>query len=120
MDDVTAFVKARLDEDVAALGYVEPGPWTSSGPYVGSAAGIIAQARHTETGAHIARHDPARVLREVAAKRAIVAAYAKADEWVNVSAGATAAYARQIMDETLRHLAAVWSDHPDYRQEWAP
>lgn len=61
---------------------------------------------------------PARVLADVAAKRAIV------DEW-----------ARLVFDDreppwgtgwreglgfALRHLAAVYSEHPDYRQEWAP
>jgi hypothetical protein len=61
-----------------------------------------------------------RALRDVEAKRAIIAAHAKADEWVNVSAGATAGYARLIMDDTMRAIAAIWNDHPDYREEWKP
>lgn len=67
---------------------------------------------------HMARHDPARVLREVAAKRAIVALAAKTREWTDGSAGATAGYAAVIVSDTLYALATVWSDHPDYRAEW--
>lgn len=88
--------------------------------------------------AHIARHDPARVLREVAAKQAILALHSLKvqkreqyafdsstgepvpDEydgdcdlcgWFDPGQGACA---------TLRHLAAAWSDHPDYRAGWKP
>lgn len=91
MDDLIAFLNARLDEDEAE-----------------AKAAANALNRHIEcdpdNAAHIARHDPARVLREVAAKRAIVERYAKAPDWAG--------------GEDVRLLAAVWSDHPDYRQEW--
>ena len=50
--------------------------------------------------AHIARHDPARALREAQAKRRLVG-----DEWFEDP-------------ETMRILAEVYSDHPDYRDEW--
>lgn len=120
MDDLTAFLAARLDEDEAALGYVEPGPWTSSGPYVGSASGIIAQARHTETGAHIARHDPARVLREVEAKRAMLALHNAFSNPASLVERALWPSIREALLCILRDAAAVYSDHPDYRQEWAP
>lgn len=56
--------------------------------------------------AHIARHDPARVLREVEAKRAIVALT------LNLTDGDPDEFS------TLRHLAAVYSDHPDYDEAW--
>ena len=49
---------------------------------------------------HIARHDPSRVLRECAAKRAIIEA-------------AEHGYLSYVAP-----LAAVYSDHPDYREEW--
>lgn len=57
---------------------------------------------------HIARHDPARVLRRIAADRAIVAL-------------ACGSWDSQHADLTLRHLASVWSDDPGYRaEEWSP
>lgn len=54
---------------------------------------------------HIARHDPARVLREVEAKRRILALHEELNE--------------PHLYEAVQHLAAVWSDHPGYRPEWA-
>ena len=51
---------------------------------------------------------PERLLADIAAKRAIVDAAAKADEWVRVSAGATAGYARQIISGTLHAIEAIW------------
>jgi len=63
--------------------------------------------------AHIARHDPARVLREVAAKRAILA---ECEPRPGIGIVAIELAAQRI----LRHLAAVWNDHPDYRPEWKP
>ena len=56
---------------------------------------------------HLARHDPARVLREVEAKRRIVSRYAEnpAEPWPLFP---------------LLEMAAVYVDHPDYREEWKP
>lgn len=53
---------------------------------------------------HIARHDPARVLRQTAILRNRVELWSK-------MAGS---HARAC----LRELAAIWEDHPDYRPEW--
>lgn len=63
-----------------------------------------------EQAAHIARHDPARVLAECEAKREIVRLHA------------TDADCREARNrhgcETLIALVAVFSDHPDFRSEW--
>lgn len=50
----------------------------------------------------------ARVLAECKAKRAIVTMLYE-----------TTDYAPYIEDQVLRNLAAVYADHPDYREEWA-
>ncbi len=63
--------------------------------------------------AHIARHDPARGLREVEAKRAIVARFVETD-------GCYCDAFAHHSDEDVRYLAAIWSDNADYREEWAP
>lgn len=79
-------------------------------------------ARHWIAEAeHIARHDPARVLREVAVNRAILgeldaafrAAKAHPDDLANAGRLLT-------MVRVLKLLASAWQDHPDYRTEWAP
>lgn len=56
--------------------------------------------------------DPARVLAQCAAMREIVGWH---QEILTVCQGcATARYPCQ----TLRALASIWSDHPDWREEW--
>jgi len=55
---------------------------------------------------HIARHDPARVLAECAAKRAIIELSVNWD-----------GFTRNV--DVLRALAAVYADHPDYQEAWA-
>jgi hypothetical protein len=113
--DLVAFLNARLAEDEEAARRATDGPWHQAGMSVrgrGRAYGtgkedVILVIRHTwpQEAAHICRHDPARVLREVAAKRAILSSYTAAPDWVG--------------REDVGHLAAVYSDHPDYREEWA-
>jgi hypothetical protein len=68
---------------------------------------------------HIARHDPARVLAEVAAKRRIVgmlSSIVPAKETNPIKSEDAVALA----DWTLRLLALPYADHNDYRQEWGP
>jgi hypothetical protein len=109
MTDLIAFITARLDEDEAAANAAAPGPWSRSGPYVGAEPGIIVQARFSEDAAHIARHDPARVLREVEVGRWMLS---ETERWM--------AAAPTFRDGMLRRIATAWSDHQDYRQEWRP
>lgn len=92
---------------------------------------------------HVARHDPARVLREVTAKRALVesitaethlvvdsdpyftcnAAREERDggeSWAREKWGTECGCGRDDRVEMrLKILATVYSDHPDYREEWA-
>lgn len=58
----------------------------------------------------IARHDPARVLRQVAALRATVRHATTHDSATERDA---------LGEDVLGPIAAIWFDHPDYRQEWA-
>ncbi|MGW1998479.1 DUF6221 family protein, partial [Embleya sp. NPDC001921] len=82
-----------------------------------------------DTGPHIARHDPARVLRDVAATRAIIKEH-DPKAW----SGTPADRCPTCTDDTyspdrpleraltpcatLRHLAAEHADHPDYKETW--
>lgn len=65
--------------------------------------------------AHIARHDPARVLAECEAKRRIVESLIDMEPVEDERKG-------QVV--TLRwvchSLALPYADHPDYREEWKP
>jgi len=145
MDDLAAFLKARLAEDEAVARAVtvphewHTGPgddpeWTDEElvcmwppefhtPYEKDKHWRGLTVPGPALAAHIARHDPARVLREVEAKRRIVDAYAEVvefyqpdpAEWHEVADGHAAA-----LHDAVRALAAVYADHPDYRPEWAP
>jgi hypothetical protein len=79
---------------------------------------------------HVRRHDPARVLREVEAKRLIIAAH---NTTVRERMRSHPDYGQDYWCDTCSHenpagrwcrtlllLASAWSDHPDYRQEWKP
>jgi Family of unknown function (DUF6221) len=143
MGDLVAFLNARLDEDEAAAKAAASvaGPdwhhdrfWPEDGSsattMVFSAAGSpLADTLHRddeEMAPFIARHDPARVLREVEADRAILAALEAArqnhpayGDWVDpAEASAQGEAGGLLLAAKLR--AAVYSDHPDYRDEWKP
>lgn len=74
--------------------------------------------------AHIARHDPARVLRDCEAKRRIVDAHSferlPTDDDEPEAFSDCADCWQTVPCLTLRHLATVYADHPDYRDEWKP
>jgi hypothetical protein len=63
----------------------------------------------TEVGEHIARHDPARVLREVEAKRRIVDLFGPRHERHDPDAF-----------DLLMLLALPYSDRPGYQKVWRP
>lgn len=159
--DLVAFLNARLDEDAELAMAATPGPWrhdeakhwrkpgTSwfeeavfAGP-TGEAATCVAGTGETDDqqsmrdAAHIARHDPARVLAEVKAKRRIVDEYATTcrlrdeatarikaagdspdpgdlDTWDRAQREAA------ILEGPVTLLALPYADHRDYRVEWRP
>jgi hypothetical protein len=78
---------------------------------------------------HIARWDPARVLAECEAKRRIIRQHGSETEdvgWTETrTICATCRYdngldAYDYPCPTLIALAAVYADHPDFRDEWRP
>jgi uncharacterized protein DUF6221 len=126
--DIAEFIAARLAEDEAAAKAAAPGPWEGS-LYVGApGVGIILQARHFEDGEHVVRHDPVRVLREVEAKQRIVNDYRRTARACRDVTGAeidSRGYAamtgaRYALRAACTALAATWSGHPDFRDEWKP
>jgi len=138
---LAAFLLARLAEDeaaaAAAAGEVGDPDWCAGGAdYEGivvlSGAVEVANGQTTPTTTHIARHDPARVLAEVAAKRAIVGLHEMVDHGLTYPGAPAACDRCQTVDgstptrirgvwpcPTLRALASVYADHEDYHAEWA-
>jgi hypothetical protein len=153
--DIAEFIRARLDEDKAIAedaGRVGGGEWnaTLDGPDEGKVDAdkdiypvAYAEGRPTWTQArHIARHDPARALRDVEAKRLILFEHLDNGNWARSDDGTLArishgnqctvcvedstgvgsefAEMERFPCPTLRLLASEWSSHADYRAEWKP
>jgi len=129
--DLAEFVAARLDEDqylVSGFAFTGDTKWDAEmlGRLFWYGDGSAPKFRPADDPVirHLARHDAARVLREVAAKRAILAAYEAVLADCH-SAGVPARRPRKYgeydgLHKAVAELAAVYSDHPDYQQEWAP
>lgn len=122
--ELADFIAARLDEDEAAAQACADSPgalkWSlpdhpSSHRAVEDEDGCVVVWDEGEPSewqaAHIARSDPARALREVAAKRAICQRH----EPYNCHYCAQGDWCPE-----MKHVAGVWLDHPDYRDDWKP
>ena len=177
---IVEFIEARLAEDEAVALAASRGGWHYGD--VDSVAGgtlydesrriadvvyeqpsehdgaIVRHLLATEAdanGVHIVRHDPARVLAQVAALRAVVALHEisvkldrsawyhldggdgpKVEEWDRhqncAACGVISCHEYMTLAgeshppdpttgcATLRHIAAIWSDHADYDEGWKP
>ena len=136
---LTEFLTARLDEDEATAHYAGPHivAWLtfrgSAGEmlYTTVAAGDEGDERVwaadgnelPEPASVRVVYDPARALRDVAAKRAIFAEHERLRSIARSFApddGPMSTGRVQAMRTALSILAAVYSDHPDYDPEWKP
>lgn len=142
VDDIAAFIESRLAEDEAAAKAAEkrhPTPWKvgDDTPTGGLPVGVwlddsaedvqgVAFVNGSSAASHIARHDPATVLRAVEAKRLIVGLMQVIIEGYDRRHHSLVAQAKEHPSvrfnavHTLRLLASEWSDHESYWQEWRP
>ncbi|MCM1972297.1 DUF6221 family protein [Streptomyces sp. G1] len=151
MDDFVQWLRAQLDEDERIARAATPGPWrydpgkhhhivgtplfeeaVFAGP-PGSDATCVAGTGETDDrqsmadAAHIARHDPARVLREVDAKRQLLTELEAAESAMDQASrdGDTIRYNSVraewvVLRRVVRRDAAVYAHRPGYRPEWRP
>lgn len=144
MTDLAAFLTERLHEDekiarTTKQASMSWGNFDADGELRDSGnAGTVAWIPYAEDRAHIARWDPARVLAEIAAKRAIVKRHTTGvlreyrcpnsdhiQEWQCERAGDPYEETRYCEicptgwdDCELRLLAAIYADHPDFDPGW--
>ena len=128
--NIVEFLKARLAEDESdarAAADVDGARWNAADPFSGngfdrvegSGDTTVGYDMHSGTCPHVARHDPARVLREIAAKRRIVEGYRIARSALDqtdspgLRAGSCASFVACLA------LASAYSDHPDFKADWA-
>ncbi|MEV7599881.1 DUF6221 family protein [Kitasatospora sp. NPDC089797] len=118
--DLVEFLHARFDDDEqaahAALGTNElaqpagqQARWVRQGDQIwsqGRSDVPVVGKTWARPAEHIVRHDPARVLSEVDAKRRVLAD--------------AASFTEDGQQAVFQLLALPYADHPDYRPEWAP
>jgi hypothetical protein len=140
--DLVQFLRDRYDEDEevahAATWDDHSAVWTARPPqdtyerYTvvdycddGVAVVIPENADADSVGHHIARHDPAHVLRGIEADRQLLRDYEGAVRTLAVAGQSGTVYdlmtgAVNTLARQLRLRALPYSDHPDYREEWRP
>ncbi|MFJ3597916.1 DUF6221 family protein [Streptomyces sp. NPDC090126] len=151
MDDLVQFLRDRYDEDeqaARAVGYerIETGEYMWNSKYLLLQGGKGGESKATaefdgDLADHIARHDPARVLREVEAKRQLLndhpieretyprpASGGKDVGGPHFPFGCATCHAEPDTGEvhgfgyclTWKALALPYADHPDYQDNWRP
>lgn len=112
-----AWTTRELLDGVRIDGTVKPGNPRQSDTELWDDEG--AMGMWAETGTHVVRHDPARVLAECDAKRRIVAELVKCG-WIERQ-GHRSGYAQGELgayQSAAKFLTLPYADHPDYREEW--
>lgn len=142
--DLVTFLRARLAEDEQIARAAHAPNWLTDGRRglrYGVEDGWMTDALTTADADHIARHDPARVLADVDAKRRMVDAYLPpgtdphpGQPCINYEGQDPAAHTKlqacsrhltaseRLLhgDYVLRLLAVPYADHPDHREQWRP
>lgn len=149
-DEIAAFIRAQLKADEADALVATPGPWRHdpvkhwrepgsvrfeesvfAGPEGADATSVALTGpsddpQSMRDASHIARHGPARVLREVAAKKAFLGLHhfgSTPDGFrycKTCGSGEPDTYPTEWPCPTIRHLAAVYADRDGYKESWAP
>lgn len=131
--EIVEFLTACLDEDERIARGADPGPWKSEslGRHDQAAIKLAAPtsliqfdgSRAAANGMHVSRHDPARVLREINAKRRIIDEIVprmnQMDDQLEAEFGTPRSPEPYESGNLLRLLALPYSDRDGYQEEWA-
>lgn len=129
VSDLVTFLRERLAEEQDAAEGTQPGPWIAvpapmpgevevrhqmpdGRPDVSAAVATTHGLRCAEQDAdHIARYNPARILAEVAVKRALL-------KWCTYPDTGGGPDLSDHQDDVLRMIGGAYDWHPEYRSEW--
>ncbi|MFJ3699471.1 DUF6221 family protein [Streptomyces sp. NPDC090052] len=103
IDDLSTFLRKRIAEDKAIAADCTGPEWQTDPSDEGNAE-------------HIARHDPARILREADAKLAVL-------NELDLAVLAVKGQSCPVVDTLLfvvRQMGTVYADHPDHKDNWRP
>lgn len=134
MEDLVAFLRARLDDDEERAKASAGAPWVTlqgvgltqvlvdaqairDEKWKFGTLGHVASVERKVDADHIARHDPARVLAEVDAKRRLLTQFELRGNSVRRTVQPATG---GVWDDLLRLLALPYAGHPGYRDEWRP
>jgi hypothetical protein len=142
MDELVAWLGVQLDEDErtarAATWHDDAGTWTAHQSEYDSPRrserrwfiidsmddGVITDvdpeaSQPDGVARHVAEHDPARVLREISAKRQALAHYARVCQ---LTKDGDEAYllAEGVAAKQIQIMATAYDHRPGYREEWRP
>ncbi|MEF9521303.1 DUF6221 family protein [Streptomyces sp. RB13] len=129
MDDLVQWLRAQLDADEriahrAGDSFRQIGATGVIVATEGDRAEECASANWAGIAEHIVAHDPARVLREIDAKRQVIDLHAPGEmEYVDgdVCMACDVRGGEPFYPcKTLRLLALPYADRPGYRDEWRP
>lgn len=119
-DDLVQFLRNRLTDDErqakAAMTYAAKDWFIETSGIVTTGPKDDVYTNDREVAEHIARHDPARVLHDVEAKREVIRLAEAAHDYHETFMSGFAAE----MEKALRLFAVSYVDHPEYRDEWRP
>lgn len=126
-DALVQFLRARYDEDEQAAqaamteGDVQDGRWFDDDDeeIIDDSAWRIAYTTAGPVRAHIARHDPARVLAEVDTKRQALDHYERIQQHTKDGV-LDYVLAEGAVRAQIQYMALAYAGHPGYRQEWKP
>jgi hypothetical protein len=128
MDDLVRWLGEQLDEDERIARAVEDrsAPWDGQWVADGDSAARTYNGHVLFYGhnyrlkpglvAHVVAHDPARVLREIEAKRDLLRLAERAHDYHETFVSGFAS----ALEGTLRLFALAYADRPGYREEWRP
>ncbi len=121
MDELVEWLRAQLDEDERIARSATPGPWVANkheyGAEVYTESGEGVALDHDAGGVgwgdadFIAANDPARVLREIDAKRRIIG---------RINSHSAVMGWDEVHGDLLRSLALPYADRHGYKESWRP
>lgn len=133
IEQMVAFLTARLAEDEAVAGRAAPGPWFRDshaaflhGIKDANGRGLILEGLMESVNVtYVVLNAPDRALRRATATRRLLHRYDQALKAQNP--GSLVGYTRAVdhgyieaHEEAIRDAVNVYAGHPDYRTEWKP
>jgi len=126
--NIVEFIEARIGEDeqiARTASSLDGDSWSPEGSFgdddfdrvTGTGQGSVCYDTTYTAAPHIARHDPARVLRQCKTIRVMLMRYSKVSN-IELPTPLDEEYELGLRQD-MESIASIWSDHPDYDTTWS-